>query len=55
MVALAAVGAVCILAEAVVATDGYVETLVNICKAGAQKKENNVIIRGRSAQWTVEL
>lgn len=34
LVTLAAEGAVCVLTEAVVATDGFIDTLINIYKVG---------------------
>lgn len=40
MVTLAAEGSVCVLAEAAVATDGFIDTLVNICKAQREGRHN---------------
>lgn len=40
LVTVAAEGSVCVLAEAVVATDGFIDTLVNICKAQREGRHN---------------
>lgn len=44
MVTLAAEGAVCVLTEAVVATDGFIDALINICKARAHREGSITLI-----------
>lgn len=44
MVTLAAEGAVCVLAEAVIPTDGFIDTLINICKARAHREVSTALI-----------
>lgn len=43
-VTLAAEGTVCVLAEAVAPADGFIDTLINICKAGEHKKVSTILI-----------
>lgn len=40
LVTLAAEGSVCVLAEAAVAADGFIDALVNICKAQREGRHN---------------
>lgn len=59
LVALAAEGAVCVLAEAVVATDGFIETLIDICKARAHRERGgghniniySIALHNRLSNW----
>lgn len=43
-VTLAAEGAVCVLAEAVVPTDGFIDALINICEARAHREVSTTLI-----------
>lgn len=53
MVTLAAEGAVGVLTEAVVATDGFIDTLINICKARAHREGSITLIFTASLCTTV--
>ena len=44
LVTLAAEGAICVLTEAMVPTDGFIHTLINICKARAHGEVGATLI-----------